>query len=176
VVADPDLDEVKGFLDVRAYLLDARGVRAPLKDHLAPASFIPEVASVDQLLGWFATSGKRVAVVVDEFGGTAGVVTLRDAVAEVSGQPVDLSSSGWVSVEPGVWESAGDVDLHLAFEQLGLSEPASEADTVAGAIMERLGRVARPGDSVTLGGAVIEVLQATGARVDRVRWRTGGSA
>ena len=176
VVADPDLDEVKGFLDVRAFLLDARGARAPLRDHVAPAAFIPEVASVDQLLRWFATSGKRAAVVVDEFGGTAGVVTLRDAVAEVSGQPADLTGDGWIAIGPGVWESAGDVDLHLAYEHLGLAEPASEADTVAGAIMERLGRVARPGDSVTLGDATIEVLQATGARVDRVRWRIGGAA
>jgi len=103
-------------------------------------------------------------------------VTLRDAVGEVAGQPADLTGDGWIAIGPGVWESAGDVDLHLAFEQLGLAEPSSEADTVAGAIMERLGRVARPGDCVTLGDATIEVLQATGARVDRVRWRIGGAS
>jgi putative hemolysin len=176
VVADPDLDAVVGFLDARAYLLDARGDRAPMRDHVGPASFIPEVASVDQLLSWFASSGKRAAIVVDEFGGTAGVVTLLDAVAEVAGHPDDAPGQAWVQVEPGVWDGAGDENLHEAFERLELGEPPSEADTVAGAVMESLGRVAQPGDSVMLGGARVEVTRMTGARIDRVRWRLGGAA
>lgn len=175
VVADPDLDSVAGFLDVRAFLLDARGDRAPLRDHLLPAAFIPEVATIDQLLGWFASSGRRVAVVVDEFGGTAGVVSLTDAVSEVAGHAEGSAAESWVRVAPGVWESPGDVDLHESFERLELGEPPSEADTVAGAVMEALGRVAVVGDSVVFGGVRIDVTHATGARIDRVRWTIGGA-
>jgi CBS domain containing-hemolysin-like protein len=174
VVAEPDLDSVSGFLDVRSYLLDARGDRTPLKDHIQPAGFIPELATIGQLLGWFERSGQRVAVVVDEFGGTAGMVTLRDAVGEIGGREADAPSEAWVRQVGGGWTAPGDADLGEAFERLGEPEPASGADTVAGAIMERLDRVARVGDEVQWGGWRVRVLAMSGTRIDRVQWMPAG--
>jgi len=174
VVAEPDLDSVSGFLDVRSYLLDARGDRTPLNDHIQPAGFIPELATIGQLLGWFERSGQRVAVVVDEFGGTAGMVTLRDAVGEIGGREADAPSEAWVRQVGGGWTAPGDADLGEAFERLGEPEPASGADTVAGAIMERLDRVARVGDEVQWGGWRVRVLAMSGTRIDRVQWMPAG--
>jgi putative hemolysin len=174
LVAEGDLDTVLGFLDVRAFLLDARGDRAPLRAHLTPAAFVPEVASVGQLLSWFATAGQRVAVAVDEFGGTAGVVSLRDALAEIAGREEEPGDA-WIERDPGVWDAPGDAGLVDTFERLGLGEPPSEADTVAGAVMERLGRVAAVGDVVQFADATVEVIAVSAARIDRVRWRIGGT-
>ncbi|MFZ4698276.1 MAG: transporter associated domain-containing protein, partial [Phycisphaerales bacterium] len=158
----------------RSYLLDARGDRTPLKDHIQPAGFIPELATIGQLLGWFERSGQRVAVVVDEFGGTAGMVTLRDAVGEIGGREADAPSEAWVRQVGGGWTAPGDADLGEAFERLGEPEPASGADTVAGAIMERLDRVARVGDEVQWGGWRVRVLAMSGTRIDRVQWMPAG--
>lgn len=170
VVAEPDLDSVAGFLDVRSYLLDARGDRTPLRDHMQSAGFIPELATIGQLLAWFERSGQRVAVVVDEFGGTAGMVTLRDAVGEIGGREREGPSDAWVPQAGGGWMAPGDADLSEAFERLKAPEPPSDADTVAGAIMERLDRVARVGDEVRWGQWQVRVLAMTGSRIDRVGW------
>jgi putative hemolysin len=151
VVADGDLDSVAGFLDVRSFLLDARGARAPLRDHVSPAGFVPEVATIDQLLAWFEQRRARIAVVVDEFGGTAGVVTLRDALGEIGGLDEDTEAQAWSREADGAWVGPGDEDLGAAFERLGLPEPSS--------------------DVVQVGGACVEVLAVRGARIDRVRWR-----
>lgn len=173
VVADPDLDRVVGWLDVRTYLLDARGNRTPLADHVSPVGFVPELATIEHLLGWFARSGQRLAVAVDEFGGTAGLVTLRDALGEIGGHEAEAPSEGWIETGRGQWTGPGDADLTEAFERFGLREPQSAADTVAGAIMERLGRVAREGDEVSLGEAALKVTRMIGARIDRVQWTPG---
>lgn len=174
VVADPDLDRVVGWLDVRKYLLDARGVRTPLADHMLPVGFVPELATIEHLLGWFARSGQRLAVAVDEFGGTAGLITLRDALGEIGGHEAEAPAEGWIEAPDGTWTGPGDADLSEAFERFGLREPESVSDTVAGAIMERLGRVARAGDEVAFDGAALRVLAVNGARIDRVEWRVGG--
>ncbi|MFM1830048.1 MAG: Magnesium and cobalt efflux protein CorC [Planctomycetota bacterium] len=174
LVADPDLDHVVGWLDVRSFLLDARGTRTPMSEHLVPASFVPELAAIDQLLDWFQRSGQRLAVVVDEFGGTAGLVTLRDAIGEIGGHEAEAPHEGWVEMADGAWIGPGDADLAEAFGRFGAAEPESISDTVAGAIMERLGRVAAEGDEVDLSGWTLGVLRMDGTRIDRVRWRRGG--
>lgn len=176
IVADPDLDRVIGWLDVRKYLLDARGVRTPLADHVLPVGFVPELATIEHLLGWFARSGQRLAVAVDEFGGTAGLVTLRDALGEIGGHEAEPPAEGWVDLGAGRWTGPGDADLTEAFERFGLREPDSVSDTVAGAIMERLGRVAREGDEIELGGVRVRVLRMIGARIDRLQWSMEGHA
>ncbi|MGA1266441.1 MAG: hemolysin family protein [Phycisphaerales bacterium] len=174
LVADPDLDHVVGWLDVRSFLLDARGTRTPMSEHLVPAGFVPELAAIDQLLDWFQRSGQRLAVVVDEFGGTAGLVTLRDAIGEIGGHEAEAPHEGWVEMADGAWIGPGDADLAEAFGRFGAAEPESISDTVAGAIMERLGRVAAEGDEVDLSGWTLGVLRMDGTRIDRVRWRRGG--
>lgn len=170
VVAQGDLDTVQGLLDLRGYLLDARGARTPLSAHTTPARFVPELATIDQLIAWFARAGQRLAIVVDEYGGTAGIVTLRDAIGEIGGRSAEPAGDGWTQGADGSWIGPGDADLAEAFERFGDVEPEAVSDTIAGAIMERLGRVAREGDEVRIGRHRLRVLGVTGTRIDRVRW------
>ena len=169
IVADPDLDHIAGYLDVRNFLLDARGEKTPLASHIRKIGFVPELATVGQLLEWFEREGDRSAVVVDEFGGTAGVVSLRDAVGEISGEV----SSEWTN-EPGVtldaqgwWRMPGDIDLALAAERLQVLMPESESATLGGFFMEHLNRVPQANDSLVVHG--LEMIVESMER-NRVLW------
>ena len=169
IVADPDLDHIAGYLDVRNFLLDARGEKTPLASHIRKIVFVPELATVGQLLEWFEREGDRSAVVVDEFGGTAGVVSLRDAVGEISGEV----SSEWTN-EPGVtldaqgwWRMPGDIDLALAAERMQVLMPESESATLGGFFMEHLNRVPQANDSLVVHG--LEMIVESMER-NRVLW------
>ena len=169
IVVDPDLDHIAGYLDVRNFLLDARGANTPVHSHIRKIGFIPELATVGQLLEWFEREGERSAVVVDEFGGTAGVVSLRDAVGEVAGEV----SSEWAN-EPGItldangwWRMPGDTDLALAAERLQVALPESESATLGGFFMEHLNRVPQANDSLEIHG--LEMIVESMER-NRVLW------
>ncbi|MSR33800.1 MAG: HlyC/CorC family transporter [Phycisphaerales bacterium] len=169
IVADPDLDHIAGYLDVRSFLLDSRGVNTPLDAHIRKIGFVPELATVGQLLEWFQREGERSAVVVDEFGGTAGVVSLRDAVGEIAGEMASeweneptatLDAGGW-------WRMPGDMDLCLALDRLQMTLPESESATLGGFVMEHLNRVPQANDSLVTHG--LEMIVESMER-NRVLW------
>ena len=178
IVADPDLDHVAGYLDARSFFLDERGVNTPLHSHIRKIGFVPELATVGQLLEWFQREGERGAVVVDEFGGTAGVVTLRDAVGEISGE----MSSEW-SQEPatsvdveGWWRMPGETDLALAAEMLHVQLPVSESATIGGFFMEHLNRVPQANDALAIHGLEMSVESMQRNRVLWIKVRRVGAA
>ncbi len=169
IVVDPDIDHVVGYLDVRNFLLDARAANTPVLSHIRKIGFVPELATAGQLLEWFEREGERTAVVVDEFGGTAGVVSLRDAVGEIAGEV----SSEW-SKEPsmaldaeGWWRMPGDTDLALAGEMLHMQLPDSESATIGGFFMEHLNRVPQANDVLAING--LEMIVESMER-NRVLW------
>ncbi len=167
IVVEPDLDHIGGYLDVRNYLLDTRGANTPLGSHIRKIGFVPELATVGQLLEWFEREGERSAVVVDEFGGTAGVVSLRDAVGEIAGEV----SSEWTNEpnatldEQGWWRMPGDSDLALVAEQLQVPLPQSQSATLGGYFMEHLNRVPQSNDSLVIDALEMIVQSMQGNRV-----------
>ncbi len=169
IAVDPDLDHIVGYLDARSFLLDPRGERTPLSAHIRPIGFVPELATVGQLLEWFQREGGRSAVVVDEFGGTAGVVSLRDAVGEITGEV----SGEWADepaptqVGPGWWRMPGDTDLARAVDRFHLALPESDSATLGGFIMERLNRIPQANDVLLIDGLEIVV---ESMEKDRVLW------
>jgi CBS domain containing-hemolysin-like protein len=163
-----DLDHIIGLLNVRRFLLDPRQAEAPLPEHLTTARFVPEVATLDQLLDHLRGTRTHLAVVVDEFGGTAGIVAIEDVVEELVGDIATEQGRQEVRPEaigPNQWRVGGDASVH---EWAGLFGPRlipPRISTLGGLITARLGRAAEAGDSVTLGNVRVDVEQVDRSRV-----------
>ena len=163
-----DLDHIAGLLHVRRYLLDSRGSDAPLTEHVTPARFVPEVATLDQLLDHFRGTRTHLAVVVDEFGGTAGIVTIEDVVEELVGDIATEQGRAAVRPEPigpNQWRVGGDASVHEWAGSFGPRLIPPRVSTLGGLITARLGRAAEAGDSVELGNVRVDVEQVDRSRV-----------
>jgi len=168
-----NLDNILGFVYVKDLVLlgDNKGSQ-PITDHLRPAHYVPETKLVSELLREFQHHRIQSAIVVDEYGGTAGLVTLEDLVEEIVGEIRDEYD---VEAEPVVDEGhdsyvfsgAADVDeivdrLHVAIEREGF-------ETVGGFLLSHLGHVPAIGETFDIDGLHVEVIDAERRRVRKVR-------
>jgi len=163
-----DLDHIVGLLHVKRYLADPRGGDALLTDHVTPARFVPEVAKLEQLLDHFRTTHTHLAVVVDEFGGTAGIVAIEDVVEELVGDIASKPDRQEVRPEPighNQWRVGGDASVHEWAGSFGPRLIPPRISTLGGLITSRLGRAPEAGDFVELGNVRVDVEQVDRARV-----------
>lgn len=147
---------------------------------IRPAFFVPESKRVVELLREMRQQRAHMAIVVDEFGGTAGIVTIEDLVEEVVG---DIADEFDHQREPAIrrldersFSVAGTVRLEELNEYLGIELTCEEADTVAGLVMTQLGRIPVPGDRTEQNGVELTVERMDGNRVERVQVRLPRSA
>ncbi len=159
-VVDGSQDRVVGILDVRGYLLDARGGDTPIDAHVTPPVFVPEIASLEQLLDLFRSQRCSLAIVVDEFGGTAGIVALEDAIEEIVG---DIVATDEVALGAPIC-AAGEsmrVDARMSASELcahyGLPLTMTRASTVGGIALEMLGAIPQSGQVVSFGPLELRV-------------------
>lgn len=166
-VAEQTIDDVVGFVHVRD-LYDEPG--RPLSAVMREIRYIPSTARVLPTLTAMRADGSHIAVVVDEYGGTDGIVTLEDLVEEVVGEIFDeydtdaeqpLSEGEHGTVE-------GRLNLQDFEEATGVPLPRGASDTVAGFVVERLGRLARVGDTVEVEGATLQVSGVERRRVSQL--------
>jgi CBS domain containing-hemolysin-like protein len=174
VVFDGTLDEVIGILyakDVLPALLADEEPTGGWRALVRPALFIPTSKSVEAQLREFRTSRRHLAVVVDEFGGTAGIVTLEDVLELIVGDIQDEGDQELPDVEREdgnrFWVAAG-VTLEDLSEIAGYDFRRGDVTTVGGLVMELLGRVPRAGESLTVGGYRLVVERVVRRRVERV--------
>ncbi len=166
-VYESDLDHIVGILHVKRYLMEPAG-EAGIDQLVIPARFVPEIATLDRLLDHFRRTGSQLAIVVDEFGGTAGVVALEDVVEEIVGDIVstmDQKTPPPRLIELGRWRVSGDLSVHEWAEAFGQRLVSPRVATLGGLIFERLGRAPQAGDAVDLGNVRVEVEQVDRARV-----------
>ncbi|MFC8829042.1 hemolysin family protein [Streptomyces sp. NPDC057137] len=172
-----NLDTVVGVAHIKDVLTvpDERRVRTRVSEVMREPLLVPESLTVDRLLD--RLSGNRtMAVVIDEYGGTAGVVTLEDIVEEVVGEVRDEHDPHETSDLARAGEDADGRDLWSAdgatrFDQLwdiGLRAPEGPYETLAGLVATELGRIPVEGDRVELGGWRVDVVDASGRRAARV--------
>jgi Mg2+/Co2+ transporter CorB len=159
------IDSVEGFLDVRKYLLDPEHVlaRATL-----PPFFVPANASVVQLLMRFQREKKRIAVVVDEYGGTAGLVTRGDILEEITGEiyeELNKPRALFQAAGPGRWLVDAQISLGELNRKLSLDLKAEGADRLAGWIAEHVGHLPEKDNVVEAQGVRVTVLQTVKLRV-----------
>jgi putative hemolysin len=168
-VVGRDVDEILGILELKKYLLPAQ--RPPRADCMEPPRFVPELASLEQLLEHFRRTGTKLAIAVDEYGGTAGIVALEDCVEEIVGDIADIgeiSIDAPLEVAPGTWRVSGEMCVSRWGDAFGTRVVSPRASTVAGLVMQRLSRVARSGDRVEVGNIIVEVEAVLGARIESV--------
>ncbi len=144
-----------------------------LRSLLRPAYFIPEAKHLDVLLGEMQAQRIHMAIVVDEYGGVAGLVTLEDIVEEIVGEIQDEYDQGEESpvqaFEDGSYLFLGKVDLDDFNETMGSVLTKEDADTIGGFIYSQLGKVPVVGETVTYGNLLLKVEQVSARRIRKVR-------
>lgn len=149
---------------------------ASLRELLRPAYFVPEAKKLDELLAEMQSQRIHMAIVVDEYGGVAGLVTLEDVVEEILGEIQDEYDQGEeapFSKKPdGSYSFLGRIALDDFNEIMNSRLSSEEADTLGGYIYHHLGRVPVVGDQVEAGALVLTVEQVSGRRIRKVgaRW------
>jgi magnesium and cobalt exporter, CNNM family len=176
-VYEDSIDEIIGILyakDLLPFLKDTAHERPTVRSLLRPPVFIPESMSVDDLLHEFQRRKVHIAIVLDEYGGTAGLATIEDLLEEIVGEiqdEYDVEEPLIVRISDDEARIDGRVDVDDLAEifdiKLGL-EDEDEYDTVGGLIYHRIGGVPKPGDQVRVDGLNLTVETTDGRRVGKV--------
>jgi CBS domain containing-hemolysin-like protein len=170
-IYEGDLDQIVGILHVKDLARQRVSVdrsATDLRELARPPVFIPESLSLDNLLIRFRKEHLQIAIVIDEFGGTAGLVTLEDLMEEVVGEIQDEFDQEIEPIEelsPEVLRVRGDLILAELNQLYDLDLPHREVDSIGGLVMASLGRIPKPGDVVEAGGARFEVETVEGLAV-----------
>jgi CBS domain containing-hemolysin-like protein len=174
VVGEGGLDEVRGIVQAKDVLRipPDRRSRTPVAALMAEPLVVPESAQLAGLLGELQAARSPLAIVVDEHGGTAGVVTLEDLIEELVGQihdEYDREEPAVVALTSGEWLVPGSWRPDEVARDTGIELPPGDYETVSGLVMARLGRVPTPGDTLDLDGVRVRVERMDGHAVGRVR-------
>jgi putative hemolysin len=170
------IDDITGVLYLRdAYRALVSGQRdVPLRALAREPFIVPGSVPVTQLLRDFQTRRIHMAIVVDEYGGTDGLVTLEDVLEELVGEiadEMDVAEEPLIRISRGELVAAGDADLREINHYFNTSFPLLEHRSLNGYLLEELGRVPRAGESLEREGLSIEVLEASETQVLRARIR-----
>jgi CBS domain containing-hemolysin-like protein len=160
-------DDILGILETRAYLLDSS---VPYTERLIPPSFVPETMKALDLLRSFLRHPQGLAIVVDEHGGTEGIVTLADVVEELISDAVPLAERG-LYIEPianGGLIVSGGARLDDINELLSVKLEPDGIDTIGGLIFNQLGALPKPGAQILLQGLTLTVRRVSRKRIEEV--------
>ena len=169
-----DLDRILGVVHIKdLYALRERAkTAAELLPVARPLFYIPETASLEKLLRRFLDRKAHFAVVVDEFGGTVGIVTLENVIEALVGQiqdEFDTEKSELVRLGENLWEAAGTLALHDLEKIIGTVPHDENTTTASGWVTEKLGGFPKPGDVVKVGEFELRVEEMDGTRVGKLR-------
>jgi magnesium and cobalt transporter len=143
-----------------------------LRTLLRPAVFVPESKGLNELLRDFRSNRNHLAIVIDEFGSTAGLITIEDVLEEIVGEIEDEfddedGESGIYTLADGSHRVAGDASINAVNDALGSLLASDDVDSIGGLIAQQVGRVPRRGEVVSMGGLVFSVMLTRGGAV---RW------
>jgi CBS domain containing-hemolysin-like protein len=168
------LDEITGTLHVRDLYVAMyeRGIeQTRLEDLVRPPFIVPETKDLASLLGEFRKTNQHMAVVVDEYGALAGIVTLEDLLEEIVGEiedEFDVPEEPIEHVDDDTVRVDGTFPIDEFNERFHVDLPAEDYHTLGGFVFGQLGRAPAPGDDVSYDGMRFDVLEVEGNRIDRV--------
>jgi magnesium and cobalt transporter len=166
-------DNLIGTLMSKDLLKLQRAPALNLRTLLRPAFFVPESKGLNELLREFRSNRNHLAIVIDEFGNTAGLITIEDVLEEIVGEIEDefddasASDSGLYTLADGTLRVAGDAPIEEVNEAFTSILPEDEFDTIGGLVAHEHGRVPRRGETVVVGGLRFTVMLTRGGAV---RW------
>jgi CBS domain containing-hemolysin-like protein len=168
-----NLDNIAGFVFVKdLVLLGAADDARPITSLLRPALVVPETKRVPELLKMFQRQQQQCAIVVDEYGGTAGLVTAEDLLEEIVGEirdEYDVESEPIVDEGNGRYLFSGKVDIDEVVERLKVPIEREGFETVGGFLLSHIGRVPSVGERFDIDGLSVEVIDAERRRINKVR-------
>lgn len=168
------IDNIRGVLYVKELLQldDPQSERVLDEEFLHDPIFVPETKLIGNLLREFQSSRTQMAVVVDEYGGTAGIVTLEDILEEIVGEiedEFDEEQEMIQALDDGGWMIDARYDIGELNEELKIELPDEDYESLGGFIIAQLGHIPKPGEVIVADGLRLEVVQATPRRVGLVR-------
>ncbi len=171
-------DDIVGILHAKDLLAElakpAGSERLPIQKILREPYFVPETKRVDELLREFQITHNHMAIVLDEYGGVSGLVTIEDVLEEIVGEIVDEYDEevieGIRRIDEHTAETLARVHIDEINQRLGLNLPEDgEFDTIGGFVFQELGRVPAVGEQLTWQNIRLTVLEATRRRIDRLK-------
>ena len=171
-----NLDNILGIVYVKDLVLLAptEPMSQSLERLLRPGAFVPETKRVPELLKEFQRKQVQMAIVVDEYGGTAGLVTLEDLLEEIVGEirdEYDVETEPVVDEGNGSWVFSAKANIDEVRDRLKVEIEPEGFETVGGYVLTRVGRVPQVGETFELDGMQVEVLEAERRRIHKVRFR-----
>jgi len=177
-VYDGNLDHIQGMVFVKDLIRlkdtpDSAHLLPDLPHLVRPATFVPETKRVADLLKEFQRRQTQIAIVVDEYGGTAGLATIEDLLEEIVGEirdEYDVETEPILEEADGSYVFSGKVNFDEVRERLNVDVEPDGFETVGGYVLTRVGRVPTAGERFELDGMTVEVLEAERRRINRVRF------
>ena len=174
-----DLDRIEGIahsMDILRFLSDANGTRSiNLEQYLRPVIFIPESKTLEDLLTEFQEKRMQMAVVIDEYGGVSGLVTVEDLVEEIVGELHDEFDRGESEIrkisDTEYYMDAG-IDIDEITQTIGVPFEGEGFDTIGGFVLHQLGKIPSPGDEFSYNGLNIQVISTLGRRLKSLKITT----
>lgn len=175
LVYDGSIDNIIGYIHhSKLFEVPVSNIKRMMKD----VPFVPETMSAQMLLSIFVKSNKNIAVVVDEFGGTTGIVTIEDIMEEIFGEITDEHDKGGLvdkRLSDREYEFSGRVEIDHINEHYGLKiETSDEYETIAGFVLHKNGSIPKLNETITFGTMIFTILEVSPTRIERLRLKLNG--
>jgi len=169
-----NLDDIVGVLIIYDVLKKDCTLQTKAGEIIHEPLFAPENTDLDVLLKEMQSKRRSMAIIVDSYGGTAGIITMEDILEEIVGDiedeyDVDEEDDDVQQVSPNTWLAAADVEIDRLADDYGIELPEGDYETVAGLILDKLERIPHQGQVLSIGDYKIQVLQATAKKIVKIK-------
>ena len=162
------IDDITGII----FMYDLIVENPVVSDVIKPVSYVPDNKRCNELLTEFKKTNTSIAIVIDEYGGTAGLVTIEDLVEELFGEieeSTDKLDQTIIRINKTTWKIKASESIEIVNDQIGVKIPEGEYETLAGFILSELGRIPESGEKIALNDSSIMVTRASKSMIKEVR-------